>query len=314
MAEDFERKLREDLGRLARGDKPRRTFEETAARFVREHLPSLLANSQRRYVTSIGQLRPHLQGKYIDEIDKVVVADIVSARKAQAVSGATINRDLACLSSILSSAVEWGWIDANVMLTIRKKGLKETQRVRFLTKAEFAQLCEVAAPHLVPMVIVAVETGLRFEEQLSLTWKQLDIKRREIRLPVTKNHEPRVVPLSPAALAQITAQPRHFKEEWVFWHGNGQRYVRLTRSLNTALRRAGITDFTWHDLRHTFATWAVRGDHDWLEQPMDLYRLQRWLGHKSAAMTQRYAHLQTDDLHALVKEPPGTKAGTRSED
>ena len=88
--------------------------------------------------------------------------------------------------------------------------------------------------------------------------------------------------------------PRHIREPWVFWHDDGRRYTTIKTAFNAACRRAKIKDFRWHDLRHTFASWAV-------QDGMDLYRLSRLLGHKTMQMTARYAHLQTADLHEAVK-------------
>jgi integrase len=80
----------------------------------------------------------------------------------------------------------------------------------------------------------------------------------------------------------------------------GKRVLDFKRSFNNALKKANIQDLHWHDLRHTFATWALKGWFSWQTKPFDIYRLQKWLGHKNIKTTQRYAHLETADLHSLI--------------
>lgn len=185
-----------------------------------------------------------------------------------------------------------------------KRGLKEAApRIRFLSRDEFSRLLDTAAPHLRPMLLVAVGTGMRLEEMLSLRWMQVSLPRREITLTETKTDTPRVVPMSAQIVGTVSALPRHIKEPWVFWHGDGQRYTTIKTAFNAACRRAKIKDFRFHDLRHTFASWAV-------QDGMDLYPLSRILGHKTMQMTARYSHLRTADLHDAV----GTQVGTHSGD
>lgn len=302
---EFERQIRAEAKRVSRGGRPRHTFRQAMERFVEEHLPTMKPSAAKRYVTSARNLLPHFDGLYLDEIGKEPLSGFVGKRRKGGVAPATINRDLGCLSSMFSCAVSWDWAETNPVKAMDKRGLREPPgRVRFLTKEEFRRLYDAASDHLKPLMLFAVETGCRFEEQFGLRWQHVNLTRREIRLVGTKSAQDRTVPLSDQALAALAAcPPRYFSEPWVFHHGQGRRYTTVKRSFATALRRADIKDFRWHDLRHTFASWAVQSG-------MDLYRLQRWLGHTQAAMTQRYAHLRTDDLHAVIGRV-GTLSGTR---
>lgn len=300
----YERELREQLGRIARGGRQRRTYREGMERFLVEHCATLKPGARVRYISSAKALHPHFKELYLDQITRGRLADFVSARRGAGVTSATIRRDLACLSSMLSQCCEWDWTDGNPVRAMPKRGLKEaTPRIRFLSREEFGRLTAAAAEHLRPMLLVAVSTGMRLEEQLSLRWSQVDMRRREITLTETKTGAPRVVPIPDTIVGTLDRLTRHISEPWVFWHDNGQRYTTIKTAFNAACRRAGIQDFRWHDLRHTFASWAVQGG-------MDLYRLSRLLGHKTLAMTARYAHLQIADLHEAV----GTKSGTQAWD
>jgi len=300
----YEREWREQLGRVARGGRQRRTYREAMERFLIEHCASLKPGARVRYISSAKALHPHFKELYLDEIGRGQLAEFVQTRRGEGVTGATIRRDLACLSSMLGRACEWDWIDGNPVRAFSKRGLREAApRLRFLTREEFARLHDAAAPHLRPMLRLAVGTGMRLEELLSLRWSQIDQRRGEIMLTETKSGAPRVVPMSAQVSGTVSGLPTHIREPWVFWHGDGQRYTTIKTAFRAACRRAGIQNFRWHDLRHTFASWAA-------QDGMDLYRLSRILGHKTLAMTTRYAHLQTADLHDAV----GTRIGTHSGD
>lgn len=154
---------------------------------------------------------------------------------------------------------------------------------------------------------MAVQTGMRLEELLGLRWDQIDLQRREVRLVVTKTNRPRVVPLSDKAVAVFVASPRLSASPYVFTNPTtGQRYRNLRHSFRKACSLAGITDFRWHDLRNTYASWHVQSG-------TDLYRLSRILGHSTLQMTTRYAHLATENLHQAVRDMATSVATIRFE-
>src|SRR5262249_33910534 len=153
-----------------------------------------------------------------------------------------------------------------------------------------------SGPLLRPLIEMAVATGMRLEELLSLRWDQVDLDRKEVRLVITKSKQPRVVPLSARAVAILAAMRRtHQGSPFVFTNpATGTRFKTIKKAFRTACRRAGVQDFRFHDLRHTFASWAVQSG-------ADLYRLSRILGHTTLQMTSRYAHLATEHLHQVVE-------------
>lgn len=314
-AQNFERKLRDEIAGLARGDKPRFSFETAVKKFSEEYFISkaLRESTQERYLTSLIALSDHFGGKYLDEVNRSNIILFTQKR------GAKARKDLDCLSSLMSYMVDCEVIESNPVIGIKKKITKTPKpRVRYLTQKDYVKLLKHCAAHVKPLVIVAKETGLRMEELLSLEWSQVDLKGREIRLSKTKTDMPRVVPLSLEASAQISAQPRRLRCPYVFTDGTGNRYAWNVRGLpcyrkswEGALRRAKITNFTWHDLRHTFASWAIKGWHPWQnKKPMPIDRLRTWLGHTSIQMTLRYAHLNVEDLHGEFSA--GYKIGDES--
>lgn len=108
--------------------------------------------------------------------------------------------------------------------------------------------------------------------------------------------------MSEAASAQIRAQARGIDRQIFRVTESRDPIAAVSQRFANIARNAGLKDLTFHDLRHTFASWATKGWHAWQDGPMARDRLQKWLGHKSPTMTQRYAHLDTADLHAEMKK------------
>jgi len=177
---------------------------------------------------------------------------------------------------------------------------EDNNRVRFLTEEEEKKLRKVIQakwPSHVPELDVAINTGIRKGSQYGLTWDMVDWKSRELHIPntETKNGEPLHVPLNDTAIAAFKV---------VFEGGNGKGRVFKSRKTGNPLENgrhwfddavieAGIKNFLWHDLRHTFAS-RLRMKGAPLEDIADP------LGHKSLTMTRRYAHLGPNKLHAVV--------------
>ena len=166
-----------------------------------------------------------------------------------------------------------------------------------------------ASADLKPILVIAVETGLRKEELLGLTLASIDLRRRELRLTVTKTGRPRQVPVSPRALETIKellerSRPR---SPYLFCKPDGSRVGDPKKAFSGACRRAGIDDIRFHDLRHTFASWFV-------QDGGDLYRLSRILGHATLQMSARYGHLRTDDLHEELERVAQRRSRKRSQE
>lgn len=201
---------------------------------------------------------------------------------------ATINRHIACLKHMFTKAVEWELVGEETLKKIRKVKLipENNKRLRFLPSEECQALIKACDPHLRPIVITALNTGMRRGEILKLRWDQVDLKHGFILLEVTKNGERREIPINETLRQTLEVLPRHIKSLYVFWNGKeGRPYGEVKRSFNSALRRTGIKDFTFHDLRHTFASHLVMSG-------VDLTAVRELLGHKTlTTMTLRYAHL-----------------------
>lgn len=209
---------------------------------------------------------------------------------------ATVNRLLATVKHMFTKAVEWEMVEEAALKRIRKvKFLEENnRRLRYLSKEECQGLIKACDSHLRPIVITALNTGMRKGEILSLTWDRVDLKQGFILLGEddTKNGERREIPINGTlreALLELSQgtkeRPRRIDIPYVFYDpANGKAYKDVKRSFHSACRRAKITNFHFHDSRHTFASHLVMAG-------VDLTTVKELLGHKHLTMTLRYSHL-----------------------
>jgi integrase len=266
----------------------------TLAQFAKEYLAYADANKS---AGAAGRdrmsLKPLLAAfpDYLPTITPKAIEEY-KVQRLQWVKPATVNRELALLKHMFTKAIEWGYVKENPAKAV--KLLKEPPgRVRYLTPDELARLLDACAPHLKPIVLMAAHTGMRVREILTLTWPQVDVRRRILMLAKTKNQERRLIPLNDQAIEVLRALPRHVESLSVFCDQDGRPYQRIVKGFRQACKRAGISDFRFHDLRHTFASHLVmRG--------VPLRTVQELLGHKTGQMTLRYTHLSTPHLQEAV--------------
>ena len=136
---------------------------------------------------------------------------------------------------------------------------------------------------------------MRKEEILSLRWdKNVDLTHGFILLEKTKNGKRREIPINQTLRNTLQGLIRHIHSPYVYTNKEGERFKEIKRSFNSALRRSGIKDFTFHDLRHTFASQLVMAG-------IDLTTIKELLGHKTLAMTLRYAHLAPSHKQKAVE-------------
>jgi integrase len=206
---------------------------------------------------------------------------------------ATVNRYLATFKSIFLMALANEKVDKSPFLKVRLQKENNT-RIRFLTAEEEARLLAAIPGQWRTTVVFALHTGLRFSEQMLLTWEDIDAKRRILTVRESKAGEARHVPLNQIAVSTLQAIPRRLDCPWVFYTENGTQRSQMARQWVGWLKQAGIENFHWHDLRHTFASRLVMGG-------VDLYTVMKLMGHHSIEMTQRYAHLAPSHLKQAVE-------------
>lgn len=203
---------------------------------------------------------------------------------------ATVVRYLASLSHVFSVAIaDWEWATDNPVARISKP--KEPKgRERFLNHDEVNRLlksCQAStSPHLYTAVVLALSTGMRRGEIVNLRWPMVDLRTGFIRLTETKNGSSRSIALTGPIRTLLTQKyaARSPGTDWVFPPASGTQPWDLKKPWSTALKKAGITNFRFHDLRHTAASHLAMSG-------ATTVQLSEILGHKTLAMVKRYSHL-----------------------
>jgi integrase len=200
---------------------------------------------------------------------------------------ATINRHLAILKHMFTKAGEWELVEDESVKRVHKVKLLEeiNSRLRYLTREECQLLIASCDKHLKPVVITALNSGMRKGEILTLKWENVDLRHGFILLDRTKNGERREIPINETMKDVLKGITRRLDVPYVFYDTNtGKPFNNLQRSFNTACKRAKIIDFRFHDLRHCFASHLVMAG-------IDITTVKELLGHKTLTMTLRYSHL-----------------------
>lgn len=209
---------------------------------------------------------------------------------------ATVNRHLATIKHMFTKAVEWDMVEEDSLKRVRKvKMLEENnRRMRFLSSSECSSLVGNCDKHLRPIVITALNTGMRKSEILNLKWDDVDLKHNLITVRNTKNGEPRRIAINGTLRDTLSSIVRRLDVPFVFFdNATGKSYGNVNKSFSSACRRSGITDFHFHDLRHTFASQLVMAG-------IDLTTVRELMGHKTMAMTLRYSHLAPQHMASAV--------------
>lgn len=220
-------------------------------------------------------------------------------RRGKPRSHATVVRYLATLSHAFNIAVkDWQWATDNPVAKITKP--REARgRERFLSDAERLRLLEAcrasASRHLYTVVVLAISTGMRRGEIMNIRWHDVDLTRHAITLRQTKNDTSRSVPLTGLAYQLVTTMARldHKANDLLFAREDGRAPVELSKAWNTALERAAIVDFRFHDLRHTAASYLAMNGATTME-------IAAVLGHKTLQMVKRYSHLAHSHTAGVV--------------
>jgi len=231
----------------------------------------------------------YLGSKLLDEIDREFVDEIIQKMRKDEKTNARINRITSLIRSILRKAErEWGWIERAPAVRRLKE---DSTRVRWLTREEAKRLLDELPPHLEAMARFTMSTGLRASNVIGLRWVDVDLVRRVawIHPDEAKSGKAIGVPLNNEAVIILREQiGKHL--EFVFtFRGEPIQTVPNNTAWRAALKRAGIVNFRWHDLRHTWASWHVQAG-------TPLHVLKELGGWASYQMVLRYAHLAPEHL------------------
>ena len=243
-------------------------------------------------------LDKHLKPYLLKDITRDQIEQIAKMKEQTGVSPATVNRLLALIRSILRKAErEWEWIDKAPMVRLRKE---RNQRVRWLTSNEARKLLMALPPHLRDMAAFSLATGLRESNVTGLQWLDVDLVNSHawVHPDQAKARKAIAVPLNSDAM-QILQNQKGKHDDFVFTFRDTPVTRCNTKAWRKALKRAGISQFRWHDLRHTWASWHVQNG-------TSLQELQQLGGWASYQMVLRYAHLSSEHLKEAAQRISGT--------
>lgn len=296
-AQEYHDKRRVELWRQVRlGEKPRRTWDEAVTRWLRDREGRDL-RSDRSNLPWWGERFSDYGIVYLDEITPDLVAEIRDeelARKSNKGAGkikpGSVNRKISTLRSVVNSACRlYLWLDRAPLF----KKLSEPERIRWLTEEEVGRLIAAVPEFYRPLVVFALATGLRRGNITGLKWEYVNMVERTITLPdiVMKNGRPLTIPINEIAVQVIRKQLGQH-QEYVFCRKDGEPSHGVPYPVwSQALEEAGITDFRFHDLRHTWAS-LLR------QNGVGLDKIQQLGGWLEAKMVQRYAHICVNHLKA----------------
>ncbi len=290
------------------------------ARVLKTHFGKMLLRSinsgeVQRYVDKeanriIRQARParDANNKVVKDKDgKVIMLPPVKARPA------TVNRRRTFLSGIMTEAERRGYIERNPARGVQNLP-EHNQKLRWMTDDEEDRLLAHSPEYLRPIILVALHTGMRRGEVLTMKWADLNFDQKLVRVTHTKNHRIRYIPMNSKLEKLLDAMKPEAttweKTPYVFANEDTEtKFKDLSRAFEGACRRSGLEDVTFHTLRHTFASRLAQAG-------VPLNTVRELLGHGDMTVTMRYAHLAPNNLReavqVLVKEASNMEKRTRS--
>lgn len=260
------------------------TFSQMVQKFMKKY-------GKPRHETSLKHLLPVFGNLALADVTTEKVSDYIDER-LEDVKPATVYQEFALVRRMFNVARrEWKWTRDNPAADLSFTVGNKNARDRWLSMNDEKKLLKCASPEWLSRVILfALNTGMRRGEILSLKWSSIDLKRMLVTVEKSKNGEKRSIPLS-VILVSILQKPKIVAiSNRVFPYS----VAAVKDAFQRARDKAGIKDFKFHDLRHTFATRLVQNG-------VDLYKVKELLGHKTIAMTMRYAHHCPESLRSSIE-------------
>jgi len=237
-------------------------------------------------------LKKFFSGKLLHEITPLDIEKFKGVRIKE-VSPATVNRGLARLKAMLNMAIRWKDFDGpNPMKEVRLFK-EDNHKLRYLETYEIDELLSVSKGNIKAIITVAVYTGMRRSEILNLTWRDVDFKNNNIELLQTKSGKKRIIPMNRMVADALIGIKKHPKSAYIFHKRDGQPLKDIRSIFFLVLKKVGIKDFRFHDLRHTFASQLVM-------KGVDIFTVSQLLGHADIKTTLIYSHLSKDHKQRAV--------------
>lgn len=289
-AQEYHDRIKSELWSVTKlENKPVYSWRDAVYRWLREN------GSKRSIETDKVHFRwldTYLSNYQLHEISHELLEEIALKKELEGVTLTTVNRVMEIVRALLTKAYkEWGWIDKVPVIRMRQI---ENSRIRWLTIDEANRLLKELPSHLKDMAAFTLATGLRASNVTGLEWQNVDMIRRHawVHADQAKTKKAISVPLNDNAIEVL--QSRYGTHPKFVFTYHGRQIGKCTNhAWLKALKRAGIENFRWHDLRHTWASWHVQNG-------TSLQELQQLGGWSSFEMVLRYAHLSGDLLRSAA--------------
>lgn len=275
---------------LSKEDTERTTFAELVTRYINQVSPRKKGFKQEAY--TLNKIKREFSNFRVHQIKSMHIAAYRDKLLNKGYAAATVLKEISLISQVFELAIkEWGIPLPNNPCRNIKKPKVNNQRSRRLTKDEESLLLHYAAeskaillPHLITL---ALETGMRLGELLSLTWNHVYLDRRFVYLPDTKNGTSRSVPLSTKAIQELEKIKKHPDNNRVFWTWSHNKCIENV--WKRICRKAGIENLHFHDIRHEATTRLS-------EKLSNILELSAVTGHKDLRMLKRYYHPKAEEI------------------
>ena len=288
LAEDILKKREIEIRENKFFDVKRKTkikFKDFAAEYLERHAkPNKRSweNCDSQYINRFNQ---YFGEKLLFQIDLKNI-DQYRGFRLQSVSKSMVNRETRCLRTMLNKAIEWNYLSENPVKKIKDFSERDCERTRYLSPDELSRLLDACYPLLKAFVTIAVHTGMRINDLRFLRWQDIDFHHNKITFVQQKTRERTDIPMNDVMRKTLLSIHKSEKSPYIFASDKGKP-SSFKHAFENARRRAGIQDFRFHDLRHTFATY-LRMSH------VDLKTIMELLGQKSFEMVLRYSHADQD--------------------
>jgi len=268
------KELKEKYGEIQKGE---RYFEKTRKYYLKPILEFFGEAKQLYRITPLD----------IEEFKKKRKETPTRWRRVR--SDIAVNRELETLRHMLNKGVQWGMLNENPFDRFKDHILFEEKndRIRYLTEDEIKRLLGVSPPYLKNIIKAALLTGLRKGDILNLKWSNVDLEKGLLFYTEQKKREKLSIKVLNSDMVDLLMNIQKGKNDRIFCGPDGETLKDVQRSFKTALKKSGISNFRFHDLRHTSASYMVmRG--------ASMKAVQEHLGHTTLTMTQKYSHLSPD--------------------
>lgn len=235
----------------------------------------------------------------IGSVDIRTVENFLAFKRGEA-SDWTCSKYYATLAAAFQTAVRWGILQKNVFRSVKRPRIAE-KRPAFFNREQFDILLSVVdSKDFRELILFGVSTGCRQREIITLRWKDVDTKRRVIDVVnygnfQTKSKKSRTIPISKQLCRMLDLRTGRYRSDLVFPY-QGREWIpeSISKKFKRYIRKAGLPEeLKFHSLRHTFASWLIQSG-------VSLYEVSRLLGHSTIRMSEKYAHLQIENLHSTV--------------